>query len=190
MNSVSRTRRHVQTTILLIATALVLSNLASGAEHPADQPLFLAINERLGYMEAVALYKAQNRIPVEDIERERIVVDDAKAQASTLGLDAESMERFFVAQIDAAKAIQYRYRAELLSLTPPSGSVDLETEIRPALDRLGEEIVRLFAERLRAGGSLDEASRGSFVSTLRSAYLSDADRNSLFDAMRDVQLAD
>ncbi len=172
----------------LLACALLLSSLVNGAENETARALFLAIGERLAYMEDVALYKAQNHISVEDIEREVVVVENAKLLAVTHGLNAESMELFFLAQIDAAKAIQYRYRAEALTRGLPGRSVDLNSAIRPALDRLGSEIVRLFAEFLREGNTLDENYRESFTAALSSPHLSAADKDALFDSMRQVRL--
>ncbi len=140
-------------------------------------------------MEDVALFKAQNQIPVEDSAREQIVLRDAKELAATLGLDSQSMEQFFVAQINAAKAIQYRYRAELLTQDLPNRTVNLDATIRPELDRLGVEIVRLFAEFLRAGSILGEKQREQFTLALRSSHLTQADKSALFDAMKQVRLA-
>ena len=81
--------------------------------------IFSTINERLSYMEDVALFKAQNHLPIEDIQRESVVINKAKVSASEQGLDPEIVKDFFQAQISVAKAIQYRYRADLLS-QPPS----------------------------------------------------------------------
>ncbi len=172
----------------LLACAILLSGISHSAESEITLPLFRAINERLEYMEDVALFKAQNEIPIEDIEREQIVLEDAKELATSLGLNAQSMEEFFIAQIDAAKTIQYRYSAELVTPGAPSKAIDLNEEIRPALDRLSIEIVGLFAEFLRAGNTMIEDYRGSFAVALRSNYLSAQDKNALFSAMRQVRL--
>lgn len=172
----------------LLATAVFLSSTVRGAENENIGALFLAINERLGHMEDVALYKAQNQIPVEDIEREKAVLENAKALAAAQGIYAASMERFFAAQIKAAKVIQYRHRAELLIQELPTKTVDLNRQIRPALDSLGLEIVRLFAQMLRAGEFIEEQQSASFLATQSSRHLTEADKLVLFDAMREVRL--
>lgn len=169
----------------VILSALIFSNAILGAE--SEPSLFKAIGERLGHMEDVALYKAQNQIPIEDIEREQIVLSNAKELAATHGLDSNSMERFFMAQISAAKAIQYRYRAELLTRGIPTRPIDLQSESRPALDRLGREIVMLFAALLQSSSVLGEESREPFMNTLQSLLLTYEEREALFDAMLEVR---
>lgn len=165
-----------------------LSHTARGAESDAFAGLFSLMSERLSYMEDVALYKARNHLPVEDVAREAVVLADADVLARSEGLNAATMQQFFIAQMNAAKAIQFRYRAALLAASPPDRTVDLAEQIRPSLDRLGSDIVRRFAQTLRAGHSLDESHRTEFATFLNSAYLSAADRDSLFDAMMRVRL--
>ena len=173
-------------TIFLCLT--VRADAAHGAESDAFVPLYSLLNERLGYMEDVARYKTQNQIPVEDREREAIVLEDAYQLAATAGIDAATMEEFFAAQIAAAKAIQYRFRADMLTRSMPERTIDLEREIRPALDRLGTDIVRMFAEILRAGLVMQEEGRDLFSSTLTASLLTDADKDALFNAMLRVRL--
>ena len=170
-----------------IFSALLFSSTLYSAESELTLSLFQTIDERLGYMEDVALFKAQNRNPIEDFEREKIVLSDAKELAASHGLDPNSMERFFIAQINAAKAIQYRYSAELLTREIPTRSIDLQADIRPALDRLGSDIVTLFATLLQSRNSLGEEDREGLMKTLRSRLLTDAEREALFDAMLEVR---
>ena len=138
-------------------------------------------------MEDVGAYKAQNKIPVEDVEREKIVLSKVKELAAAHGLDHNSMERFFIAQISAAKAIQYRYRAELLTRVIPTRPIDLQSDIRPELDRLDSDIVKLFATALQSRSAIAEERRERFMSTLKSRLLVDAEREALFDAMLEVR---
>lgn len=171
--------------LALILTALTFSSATHGAE--SELSLFQAITERLSYMEDVALYKAQNHIPVEDVEREKIVLSNAKDLAAAHGLDPDSTERFFIAQISAAKAIQYRYRAELLTREMPTRPIDLQSDIRPELDKLGGDIVKLFATLLQSRSAMGEDRRERFMSTLQSRLLIDAEREALFDAMLEIR---
>ncbi len=175
--------------LLLCLGGVLLSTCARGAESESVLALFRAIDERLGYMEEVGLYKAKNQIPIEDLERERIVLLDAKNLAASQGLDPESMETFFIAQINAAKAIQYRYRADLLSQEMPTRTVDLQTDIRPALDQLGSDIIRLFAVLLSNDHLLNERDRDLFLATVQRNLLTDADKQALYGAMLEVELA-
>ena len=52
-------------------------NKAINAHNSDIEELFLLINERLSYMEHVALYKERTNSPTEDIEREAVVLMDA-----------------------------------------------------------------------------------------------------------------
>ncbi|PCI77714.1 MAG: chorismate mutase AroQ, gamma subclass [SAR86 cluster bacterium] len=187
--SIVKARKPLSLSMILttIFSALLFLSAVHGAESELPLSLFRAIDERLGYMEDVALFKAQNRIPVEDIEREEFVLSAAKELAASHGLDPKSMERFFIAQIGAAKAIQYRYRAELLTREIPTRSVDLQSNSRPALDRLGNDIVMLFSTLLESRSAMGEESRERFMSTLQSRLLADAEREALFDAMLQVR---
>lgn len=183
-----QSERATKVLFLLLSLCLGCSSITSyGAATELHLSLFQAIDQRLAYMEDVALYKAQNRIPIEDIAREEAVLADAKNLAANHGLDPQSMERFFQAQIDAAKAIQYRYRAELLSRDLPEQAIDLQQDIRPALDRLGREIVDLFAAVIVRHWAIDEESRKLFMDTLQRRLLSTADKEALFRAMQEVR---
>lgn len=173
----------------IILIACLCMSAGNSAEPATPLSLFRLINERLAYMEDVALYKAQNRIPIEDIEREQSVLLDAKQLAENLGIVPDSMESFFRAQINAAKAIQYRFRAELLTQDLPSHSINLESEIRPALDRLGLDIITLFAALLEGDVTIIEEHRALFLDSLQVRLLADTDRSTLFDAMLEVRLA-
>lgn len=103
--------------------------------------------ERLGYMEAVALWKWHAGTPVEDLEREAVVLERAVQDAMSVGLPAEEIERFYAAQIAAAKAIQFCWidRFRTGAATPRSDPPNLVTEVRPALLELGTSIAEEIA---------------------------------------------
>ena len=166
--------RSLSMILTMIFSAFIFSTAVRSAEPESSLMLFQAIDERLAHMEDVALFKAQNQMPVEDL-------------ASSHGLDPDSMERFFIAQISAAKAIQYRYRAALLTREIPTRLVDLQAGIRPALDRLGNDIIVLFATVLHSRSAMEEQSRERFMNTLQSQLLADAEREAMFDAMLEVR---
>ena len=79
--------------LTMILSAIFFSGAAQSVESELPLSLFQSKDERLGYMDEVALFKAQNKIPVEDIEREKIVLSDAKELAASHGLDPDSIER-------------------------------------------------------------------------------------------------
>ncbi len=155
--------------------------------------LLAAIDERLALMPLVAEAKRASGGPVDVPEREQRVLDAAVASvrgatARTTGAEAgatrahpadPSRERavrsLFRAQIEAAKAIQRRAleRPPLPGPGPDAAPPqDLDTEIRPALIRIGDRIARLVvalpadldpvdtrsaAQRELAGRDLDDA---------------------------------
>ena len=100
---------------------------------------------RLAFMPAVAAWKAARGVPVEDPERERLVLAAAESKAVEFGLDPRPVREWFVVQIDLAKAVQRRSAAA-------EPTLDLN-RVRPALIRLGERQVR--ALRALAGGPVE-----------------------------------
>ena len=111
--------------------------------------LCAALDERLSLMPWVALAKQGRGLPLEVPEREaRVVaaalaaVDAAARQAGRPAPPRATVEDFFRAQFEAAKQVQ---RATLDDPGPrAAGSVpDLQTQLRPALLRIGERMARL-----------------------------------------------
>ena len=85
-------------------------------------------------MPAIARWKAAGGVPIEDLERERVVLDAAERIAVEFDLAPEPVRAWFALQIELAMAVQRRTAVA----APP---LDLEA-IRPALLRLGERQIR------------------------------------------------
>ncbi|MDD9894293.1 MAG: gamma subclass chorismate mutase AroQ [Gammaproteobacteria bacterium] len=170
---------HYHTRYLL----LVLCFWPCLAASATELGIFQLINERLNYMTDVALYKKQNNLPVEDLAREQIVIANAVAAAASQGLQGESIELFFATQIGVAKAIQFRSLANWISEPATGTAPDLLTEIRPALSRLGDEIVMKLAEFIAAGNLISEVQRASFHREITAENLSLADNDRLFNSL-------
>lgn len=181
--------------ILVLVWALGIAMQGAFASAGEDA-LFAAVAERLSHMRDVAHFKSIAGRPIEDRAREEIVLDAAVASAVARGLDAGSVRAFFRAQIDAAKIIQYRYRAAWLADPSALGSTapDLATDIRPALTRLGDRIIEALAARLRSHGALPEAAPAAWASAFdarpTTRFLDESDRARLYGALRRVRLAD
>ena len=171
----------------LIAFLLVISSLQASAEVTSTE-LFNAINERLSYMQDVALFKAQNNISIENIERDNFVLDQAKISAQTEGLDPSQIEDFFKAQIAVAKAIQFRYRADFLSDPSVEKPKDLETEVRPAVLALGNQIIRKIAVYVRMHGPITSSLFAEFNTAINTKYVTTSDKKLLFTALQKVEL--
>ncbi|KAJ6644190.1 Secreted chorismate mutase [Pseudolycoriella hygida] len=158
---------------LLWSCALVSGNMISLAQK---------MNERLGYMKDVAGYKAQHHLPVEDVIQESKVINSSLTEAVSLGLDAESTRPFVIAQIDAAKAIQYRYRADWLSIPEVEWEPEPLEVVREKIASLSSEILQQLALQIGEGLiCVDE--REGFVSHLAQKNLYCADKMRLFDSL-------
>lgn len=145
-------------------------------------PLAEKVNQRLGYMKDVAGYKAQNHLPVEDVEQESKVINGSLTEAEGLGLDPESVRPFIVAQIDAAKAIQYRYRADWLSVPEIDWQPQPLDIVRQKIAQLSSEILQQLALRAQ-DGPIQANEQNAFVLQLEQNNLSCPDKWRLFDTL-------
>jgi cyclohexadienyl dehydratase len=98
---------------------------------------------RLAFMPFVAAAKAKAGLPIEDLPREQLVLDATAEHARQSGLPEARVRDFFALQIALAKAIQRR-KSEAATL-------DLGSQIRPALNELGDRILDAIAGAARAG---------------------------------------
>jgi len=109
--------------------------------------LLAAVDERLALMPAVAHDKQRRGLAIEDRAREARVIEAGVASAAAIRPLAPALrgaiERFFRLQIEAAKDVQRAVRAR--GEPPPPAGPRLETELRPALLRIGARIGRLLA---------------------------------------------
>lgn len=113
------------------------------------------LHRRLAFMPEVAAAKEQRRLPVEDLAQEARVLAAVSDKARVHGLDDSSLVAFFETQIELAKAIQRRQ-------TGREAVLGLESEIRPALRRLGDAIVA----ELAALAPLSESQLGNRLELL------------------------
>lgn len=139
-------------------------------------------------MEDVALYKALHYKAIEDVEREVKVIKSASQAAEKAGLKSNSVEAFFKAQIAVAKAIQYRYRADLLSQPTMREPLDLQSIVRPKLIALGAKTNQLLARHLTQHGAFSDADFTLFSQSISVKYVSDADKRMLFNALKHIEL--
>ncbi len=132
----------------LVAVILLLAGCAlqSATQDPLDH-LFNLIDRRLELADAVARSKWNSGAAVEDLAREREIVDAIGKQAPGYGLEPAAAAAFFQAQIEASKIVQNvrltEWRAAAL---PPFATVpDLQRDIRPQLDKLTVELLDALA---------------------------------------------
>jgi len=171
-------------TLLLTMSVVSYSCLAAT---PTPQSIFATMNKRLSYTEDVALYKAQHHQAIEDLPREAVVIKKAGESAHKYHLNARSVERLTKAQISAAKAIQYRYRADLLSKTTKQTPRDLKKVVRPALIKLNNQLNKELAAYLKTGHHIQNSDWTRFQATLNNRYLHQSDKRMLFNALEKVK---
>ena len=126
----------------IVRLLLAVGSISASAE-PAE--LSALINERLSHMQSVAAYKWLNQLPIEDLPREATVIASAQRSGLNLGITMDSSDRFFSAQIVAAKEIQQYWFSKWQQGNAPDKAPDLVNEVRPKLLTLGDQITRQLA---------------------------------------------
>ncbi|MET0792294.1 MAG: chorismate mutase, partial [Polyangiaceae bacterium] len=125
---------------------------------------------RMAFMPLVAGAKAKLGMPIEDLPREKIVLDSAAASARKVGLPEAATHDFFALQIELSKAVQRR--------TSEATALDLARQIRPALNELGDRILSAVAEA-RTAGQLAQSTLGDLE--LLSPWLNGDEQQRLLD---------
>lgn len=108
----------------------------------ASTHLIDLIARRFAFMPLVSTLKNERNLPIEDLPREREVLDAVAAGARREGLPERQAVELFALQIELSKAVQRRQHE-------PS-TLDLGAQIRPALSALGDRILAALAEARRA----------------------------------------
>ncbi len=163
----------------LSSTLCVLALLASPASF-ADEPLYQLIKERLSWMEAVAAYKFQRNLSIENLDREAIVIQSAVKSGLKQGITTESSHAFFGAQIEAAKAIQSCWYEQWGSGSFEPTVFDLDEDVRPELIRLGDAIT----ERLAIAAHNEE----DFRQIVQLECLPESATDRIFDTLQAIAL--
>jgi len=106
------------------------------------------IDERLMLAPDVARYKWNHQLPIEDLPREKALVEKLGAEADALGVPRAAAEAFFRAQIQASKTLQGELFRGWEARKPErfTQEVDLATVTRPRIDRVTEQLMRALAE--------------------------------------------
>jgi cyclohexadienyl dehydratase len=166
-------------------------------EHLSEEPmartatplgaLLAAVDERLALMPIVGVAKRRAALPIAVPEREEVVLDRAVESARAAALRQKTkppadaaVRRLFRAQMEAAKEIQMGAVRDP-AFEPPAALPSLDSELRPALLRIGERITRLLIAlppNLNAN-TVRRAARDA----LRAPYLSEASTLAIADAI-------
>ena len=129
--------------------ALFFLTSCTNFQHRDDASGRLAdlIVERLSWMDEVAAIKRERQLPVVDAKREAELLAAMEKKGVAAGLPAKSVRSFFVGQMEAAKECQQGFMLHMA--TPKShakGLPDLATEVRPALDKIGEQMIEALVQ--------------------------------------------
>ncbi len=178
-------RRRLASALLAFST---LATVPLGAQASENANLPGLINQRLSYMKDVASNKASLHLPVEVREQEDKVLLATQKTAAGLGLDPQSVKPFIVAQMSAAKAIQYRYRADWLATPEKDWQPRPLEEIRQNIAALSEQILQRLAVELKTQGKISPDSQAAFIADLQQKNLSEADKVQLFKTLEQVRL--
>lgn len=172
----------------LLLVVLSLAAVSTDVQASENGNLPGLINERLSYMKDVASSKAVNHQPVEVLEQEARVLADTQRVAASLGLDPDSVKPFIVAQISAAKAIQYRYRADWLAASEKGWKPRPLEDIRRDIASLSTRILQRLALELKTNGKISPSNQTEFIAQIQQKNLSEADKIQLFSTLEQVRL--
>ncbi|OKJ94355.1 chorismate mutase [Amycolatopsis sp. CB00013] len=175
--------------VLCAVSLLLVVSPAPASASPGLWELTDLAAQRVQIADKVAAAKFGTPSPIDDPVRERQILDSMAAKAPGLGLDADSVVRFYRDQIEANKVVQRGLYARWTEHpgTRPPGRPDLGTEVRPVIDRLNAGLLTELAEtrdararrscdaRLAVTVRLADARRG--LDRLHSGALSEAVRS-------------
>jgi chorismate mutase len=175
---------------IILSFLLIAFVLPSHADE-LSKDIFNKINERMSFMSDVAIYKANHHLPIEDLEREELVLKKSASTSEKFGLEVKSSQMFLSSLISSAKAIQYRVRADLLSGSNNQKTLisrDLKAVVRPALLRLGYEINESIYEYLSSGRTFSDSQYEYFQQSVTNPRLKESDELMIFEALKQVKL--
>jgi cyclohexadienyl dehydratase len=172
-----------------IAPVVLAAASVDGDARQPDELLYMLLAERLSLMRDVAAHKWHNDLPVEDRQREAMVLEAAVEDGLSRGFRPASSRRFFAVQIEAAKDIQNHWFGiwsrdggpEAAEDFAGSPRTDLAADIRPRLLQLGQAIMDASA----APGVLHSEAR--FAARVNVPGLPPARRQALFESIQRLQ---
>jgi cyclohexadienyl dehydratase len=144
-SGVSALRALATCALLLVATSAIGAPPRFVEPAAAVQDVFELIEARLRLMEQVAASKYARGAAISDPMREQAVLDATTAKAAALGIETAGARELFVLQIRMAREAQERFIAEWQAARKPASELqvhDLDKELRPQLDRIGEQLLR------------------------------------------------
>jgi chorismate mutase len=132
-----------------VAISAALPYSIQAEERGTLTTLIDASAQRLALAREVALAKWDNGTPVEDLARERQVIRAAIAAGREKWLSAKFVNRFFSAQIEANKLIQYALLTKWSGQgkAPRHPRTTLAQTVRPQIDRIQALLISALVNR-------------------------------------------
>ena len=121
--------------------------LLAGCAGPQAELASLA-ERRLALSPDIAWYKHSKDVPVYDPVRETAVLRTVMAAGQQQGLNPDTVRRFFAAEMEASRRIQWAWiEAWRKNLVPPPQrpAPDLGAYIRPQIDDINQRQIRALA---------------------------------------------
>jgi chorismate mutase len=119
----------------------------SGCAGPQGELNSLA-EERLSMSRDIAWTKHSAGIPVYDPQRETAILQTMMSAGEQAGLDPDTVQRFFAAEMEASRRIQWAWiEAWRKNLAPPPDHEprDLGAYLRPQIDSINQRQIRALA---------------------------------------------
>ena len=124
-----------------------LAVLLAGCAGPQGQLTSLA-EQRLALAPDIAWYKHSRNVPVYDPARETAVLQTVMAAGQQQGLNPDTVRRFFAAEMEASRRIQWEWiegwRKNRIP-APERPAQDLGAYIRPQIDDINSRQIRALA---------------------------------------------
>jgi chorismate mutase len=132
-----------------VAILAVVACSIHAEERNSLTTLIGAAAQRLALAKEVALAKWDSGAPVEDPAREQQVIRATAAAGQQAGLPAEFVSRFFSAQMEANKLIQYALLTHWQGQgkAPRHARIDLAQNVRPEIDRIQAVLISALVNR-------------------------------------------
>ncbi|WP_322976425.1 chorismate mutase [Acinetobacter pittii] len=172
--------------VCTLTAFMCISSLAQASQYTQTARL---VNERLSYMKDVAGYKAEQHLSIEDLTQEKKVLDQSLSEAESFGLNSETVKPFIVTQMNVAKAIQYRYRADWLSSPESNWKPQDLAEVRLKISSLNTELLKNIADELKKNNN--KAPHGcSYMWPVQHPQLKEGDKKALCMTLNKIKLRD
>ncbi len=126
--------------------AVTAALLLAGCASPGGELASLA-RQRLALAPEVAWFKHAHGLPVYDPARENKLLETVIAEGRAAGLEREMVRRFFSAEMEASRRIQWEWvNAWNKGLLPPgSPPRDLPADLRPRIDKINHGQIQALA---------------------------------------------